>query len=360
MRLFIIAAAVAAASSVIAQSTVENSPVPPPAPLPKAPMPRQRTQQPGAPATAAANAKAANVPPDTPVVTMEGICQDKQAKSPCKTVVTREDLDRYIGASAPDTSAAGRSRAAIQYARTVAFSSLADQLGLDKNPTLAKELELQLKLLRMRILATAFLQNLEQQTSTIVQSQVERYYELHRDEYEEARVQRVAIPLLVPTESRRPPDRETVKAEMEALRTRAAAGDDLNQLLHDAFAHLHIQAAPPPVNTMTIRQNTLQGEEAKAFDLKPGEITPVIDTAASFAIYKMESKEPLPIDSLRPEIENALHQDLVQNQVSKVGKRVTTQFNLEYLELASQPDIFGPAALNPAPNRTVRPRPKTH
>ena len=221
MRLFVIAAAVAAASSVLAQAPVEPAPVQNPTVLPRTSAPRQRIRQAGAAGTTPGSAKAGNVAPDTPVVTMEGVCQDKQPKSPCKTVVTREDLDRFIGAAAPDTSSAARSRAAIQYARTVAFSALAEQQGLDKNAVLAKELELQLKLLRMRILATAFVQNLEQQSTTVLGSEVERYYQLHRDQYEQAQVRRVAIPIAVPTATGRPLDHAAVKAEMEALRNRA-------------------------------------------------------------------------------------------------------------------------------------------
>src|SRR5215470_4963239 len=182
MRSYVIGLALATACSLLAQAPAEQappSPVPPPSSvpplqqqsaLPRTPPQRKRIRQAGPGATTPPSAKAANVPPDTPVVTLDGICKERQAKSPCKTVVTREDLDRFMGASAPDSSPAARSRAAIQYARTVAFSALAEQQGLDKNPILAKELDLQLRLLRMRILGTAFVQNLEQQSTTILQS----------------------------------------------------------------------------------------------------------------------------------------------------------------------------------------------
>jgi PPIC-type PPIASE domain len=365
MRLYVVVLVLAAASSLLAQAPTEPAPDQPvqpvqqPTPLPRIAPQRQRIGQPGPGAAAPANAKAAKVAPDTPVVTLDGVCQDKQAKPPCKTVLTREDLDRFIGASAPDAPAAARSRAAIQYARTVAFSALAEQQGLDKNPVLAKELELQLKLVRMRILATAFVQNLEQQSTTVLESEIERYYQVHRDQYEQAQVRRVAIPISVPTAAGRPLDRAVVKAEMEELRNKAVAGEDLNSLLHQAYEHLQIQATPPPVNAVSVRRNNLQGEEGKVFDLNPGEITAVLDLPASFAIYKLDSKEPLPIETLRQEIEGSLRRDLVQNQISKIGKRFSTDFNLQYLELPSQPDVFGPASVNPMPARPIRARPKT-
>ena len=364
MRSYVIVLAVAAASSLPAQAPVEPAPVQPAQPvqqqsaLPRTSPQRQGFRQQGARNSTPADAKAPDVPPDTPVVTLEGLCHDKQPKGPCKTVVTREDLDRFLGASAPETGPAARSRAAIQYARTVAFSALAEQQGLDKNAALSKELELQLKLLRMRILATAFVQNLEQQSTTVLGSEIERYYQLHRDQYEQAQVRRVAIPISAPTASGRPLDRSAVKAEMDELRNRAAAGEDLNLLLNKAFEHLQIQATPPPVNVVPVRRSSLQGDETKVFELNPGEITPVLDLPAAFAIYKLDSKEALPIESLRQEIEASLRRDVVQNQISKIGKRFNPEFNLQYLELTSQPDVFGPAAINPLPPRPVRVRAK--
>jgi hypothetical protein len=62
----------------------------------------------------------------------------------------------------------------------------------------------------MRILATAFLQTLEQQSTTVLGSEIERYYQVHRDEYEQAQVRRVAIPLVAPTATGRPLDHAAV------------------------------------------------------------------------------------------------------------------------------------------------------
>ena len=135
---------------------------------------------------------------------------------------------------------------------------------------------------------------------------------------------------------------------MEELRTRAVAGEDLNQLQQEAYKHLHIQATPPPVNVQTLRRIGLQGDEAKVFDLNPGEISTVLDLPAAFAFVKLESKEPVPLASVRQEIDAALRQGRMQDEVSKVTKKISAQFNLQYLGMSSQPDAFGPAAVSPA------------
>ena len=353
MRVFVIGVVLACASSLIAQTNVVDPPVQKPTVMPQAPSQKARLKRGAMPGTAPGNAKAPNVPPTTPVVTLQGVCKDRQAKSACETVITREDLDRYAIAFAPDVAETARGRLAVQYARSLAFSSLAEQQGLDKNPMLAKEIDAQLKLVRMRLLGSAFQQTLQKQPAAIAETEIQTYYEKHRDQYEQAEVRRVAVPFLVPTESGRPLDHSAVKSEMEELRSRAAAGEDLNQLLLDAFKHLHIQATPPPVNVLTLRRSSVQGDEAKAFELNPGEVSAVLDSVAAFAVFKLESKGPMPIASVRQEIEATLLRERMQSEITKATKKISAQFNLQYLQMSSQPDLFGPGAAisGPAPIR---------
>jgi len=132
------------------------------------------------------------------------------------------------------------------------------------------------------------------------------------------------------------------------LRSRAVAGEDLNQLQQDAYKHLHIQATPPAVVVQTLRRITLQGDDLKAFDLKPGEISTVLDLPAAFAFVKLESKEVAPIGSIHQEIEAALRRKGMEDQVSELTKSIGAKFNLQYFGLPSQPDIFRLEAASPA------------
>jgi hypothetical protein len=288
----------------------------------------------------------------TPVVTLQGVCKDRQAKPGCEAVITRADLDGFISAYAPDAAKPARGRHAVQYARTLAYSALAEQQGLDKNPVLAKEIDEQVKLLRMRILAAAFLQNLQRQPATrVAETDIQKYYSEHRDQYEQAQLRRLSVPVEAPTENGRHPDRAEVRSVLEELRTRALAGEDFSQLQQDAFKQLHILAPPPPANVMTLRRDSVQGDETKAFDLKPGETSAVLDAPAAYVLIKLESKEVAPLETVRQEIEVALRGLHLQDQLSKLTKGIKTQFNLEYLEMPTQPDIFSAAAINQVPMR---------
>jgi PPIC-type PPIASE domain len=354
MRLFVSALVLGWASYATAQtaqtnvvdSSVQGQGVAPQQGVaPRTPIQRSRIRRATPAGMPTSNVKAENVPPTTAVVTLEGICSERTAKGPCKTVITREDLDKFAGAFAPEASEAVRGRMAIQYARALAMASLAEQQGLDKNPAVAKEIEAQLKMVRMRILSSFFMQNLQRQPVITPDVEIQAYYQQHQDQYEQAQVRRLSVPLAVPTENGRPLDREAIRTEMEALRKRAVAGEDLNQLQHDAYKDLHIQATPPPLNVVPLRRSGLQGDERKAFDLKPGEISEVLDSAAVVVFFKLESKEVMPIESIRPEVEAALRGSRTQNQLSKLTKKINAQFNLEYLGMSSQPDLFGLSAV---------------
>jgi hypothetical protein len=104
--------------------------------------------------------------------------------------------------------------------------------------------------------------------------------------------------------------------------------------------------ASPPANALIVRRSDLQGEEAKTFDLSPGEVSTVLDLPGAYAFVKLESKQIMPIESARQEIETALRRERMQEAITKLGKRVSAQFNLQYLDMSSQPDIFGLTATN--------------
>jgi hypothetical protein len=203
----------------------------------------------------------------------------------------------------------------------------------------------------MRFLASVYLQSLQRQTPIIAEAEIHKYYDEHRGQYEQVQVRRLSVPFSVPTEDGRPLDRSAVKTEMEELRKRAVAGEDLNQLQQDAYQHFHIQAAPPVVGVLTVPRNTVQGDEAKALDLNPGELSAVLDLPAAVAIMKVESKDAVPIQYVRQEIEAVLRGERLKREVDKLAGKISAQFNLQYLELPSQPDLFSLTAINPSVSR---------
>lgn len=356
MRIHLAAAAAACASLVSTQAQIADTTVKRAMPVTQA-KPGARSTSPRVPAP---STKAISLPPDAPVVTLKGVCAPKPApRAPqpatpvCQTVVTRGDLDGFIKAVAPDSTNAQRGRVAVQYARTLAFSELAEQQGFAKDPAVAKELAEQVKLAKMKVLSDAFLQSIQSKT-VITEADVQTYYDQQKEQFETVTVSRLAVPFLVPNETGRRLEPAVVKAELEKLQKRAAAGEDMAQLQIEAFDHLHVLAPPPPLGSDSFRRGSVQGDEAKAFDMKVGEVSSVLETPASLAILKLESRTPLPLAMVRPEIQAKLHRDRVEKAIYGTTKDIKPMFNLEYLDMPAQPDVFAGLTTNtPAGNRSV-------
>lgn len=301
------------------------------------------------------------VPPNAAVVTLEGVCDRSQKNASvkdCKTVVTRAQMDALINVLQPDASPMARRQFAINYARLIAASDIAEQRHLDINPAVVKELQVQLKLARMQVLSESLLQAIQRQTEDIPQSEIEKYYTEHQAYFDQAGLQRIYVPKSAATETGQPLDSAAVKARADELRARAAAGEEFDKLQQEAYKSLAIKATPPPTKLGLMPRSKLSPDEAKVFDLEPGDVTQVLESQDALIILKLESKQIVSIESARPEIEALLLHDRMQNGLRDATKSVKADFNLKYFESQTAPELFPPSLMSPASGKrgiTVRP-----
>jgi hypothetical protein len=302
-----------------------------------------------------------DVPPNAPVVTLEGVCDRSQKNASvkdCKTVITRAQMDALINVLQPDASPMARRQFAITYARLIAASDIAEQRHLDVSPAVVKELQVQLKLARMQVLTESLLQAIQRQTEDIPDTEIQKYYTEHQGYFEQAGLQRVYVPKSAATESGQPLDSAAVKARADELHARAAAGEEFDMLQQEAYKSLGIKATPPPTRLGLMPRSKLSPDEAKVFDLAPGDVTQVLESQDALIILKLESKQTISVESARPEIEALLLHDRMQDGLREATKSVKAQFNLKYLESQTAPELFPPSLMSPASGRrgiTARP-----
>src|SRR5580698_4710088 len=134
----------------------------------------------------------------------------------------------------------------------------------------------------------------------------------------------------------------------ESLRERAAAGEDFVKLQKEAFEAAGMKIESPTVNLPTVRRGGLNAGHAAVFDLKPGEVSQVINDAGGHYIYKMNSKSGLPLDQAKNEIHGKLQNDRTREMLDKVNNSFKVETNDTY---------FGPGGAGAAqPARPPRPR----
>jgi len=290
----------------------------------------------------------AEVPPDTPVVTLEGICDQARgsATKTCKTVITRAQIDSLIDMTTPGAPPDARRAFAISYARLLAASSEAERQHLEKDPAVAAELQEQLKILRMRLLTNAFYHQMEEDAANVPASEIQNYYTEHKANFEEGEVWRLSIPRSALTTGKLSLalDASDVKARMDEIVKLAASGEDFNQLEQEAYTLFGITTAPPSIKATKVRRMGLRPMEAKVFDLEVGQVTQMIDSPEGFVLLKLESKQYSPIEVVQSEIRPILQQQRKTQKLQTAAKNVTADFNLAYLGTPTAPELFPPQA----------------
>jgi len=283
-----------------------------------------------------------DLPPDTPVVTLKGVCDpaEKSESQDCKTVYTRQQIDKIVAQMAPSTPQALRPQVAIKYVRMLAAAKLAEERKLENNPTVAAQLEKQTRLGRMQVLAKAFYRQIEEAAENPTMTELQQYYAEHLSQFEEGEVLRLSIPKSVFSPRSGRLDPAMGRAEVDSLRARAALGFDFDQLQVQAYADLDIKQTPPTTRLTMARRSSMPPDQSAVFDLQPGEVTPVIDSYTNLVILKLVSKRKATFESVSPEIRADLKQTRLQQEIQNACKSVTADFNLQYLGMSVQPPLF--------------------
>lgn len=349
---------------------------PPPAATVKVPASAMASPQAAAPDTAAL------VPEDAAVITIVGVCPEQgangnapQAQSvppvDCKTVITKAQFEALANNLAPNITPPQKKQLAGLLPKWIAMSDQATKKGLDKTP----QFEDKVKIARMQILSQMVQQDISKEAADIPQEEIEKYYKEHADTYEQFNVDRMFVPRTkqpsAETKEDEPKDKTLTeeakkakeaaekatadKAEQamtklaESLRARAAAGEDFVKLQKEAFEAAGMKIESPTVNLPSVRRGGLSAGHVAVFDLKPGEVSQVINDAGGHYIYKLNSKTEIPLDQAEKEIRGKLQNDRTRELTDKLNNSFKVETNDAY---------FGPGAVGPAgPPRGPRPMP---
>jgi len=104
----------------------------------------------------------------------------------------------------------------------------------------------------------------------------------------------------------------------DSLRERAAAGEDFAKLQKEAFEAAGTKVDNPTVNLPKVRRTGLPPAHAAVFDLKVSEVSAVISDNGGHYVYKVVTKEVLPLDDqIKAEIRNKLKSERMKEMMDK-------------------------------------------
>jgi hypothetical protein len=327
-------------------------------------------QAPGAATKPPAPAPAPEVPESAVVLTIKGVCPPAAktttgaktataaaaAKKPadCKTEITRAQFEKIASGISPTVTPQLKRQLETALPRFMAMSEAAKAKGLENS----EQYKETLKLAKMQILTTALQRSLQDEADKVSTTDVESYYKKNPEAYEQFSLDRLFIPRYKTLESEDKDDKDDAKdkekddknkdkdsqketeekqkakeAEEQAkrekgeqelnkladtLRERAAAGEDFTKLQKEAFEASGTKVESPTVNLPKVRRTGLPPAHAAVFDLKVGEVSTVISDNGGHYVYKVVSKEVLPLDQpLQTEIHNKLKSERLKEMTDK-------------------------------------------
>jgi hypothetical protein len=316
------------------------------------------------PAPADTNGAAAQVEvgPNDPVLTLKNFCASaNQTSDACKTVITRAEFDKLADALQPNMSPAIRRNLANRYSIMLRMSKEAEKRSLDKQP----KFEEAMRFARMQILAGELSHALQEDAANISDSDIEDYYKQNAANYEQASFVKIfvphtrqplppppakagakATPLPTRTEAQEKAAEEAMNKVSVDLRVRLVKGEDPEKLQKEAYTAARLPGSPPKTEMEKVRRNNLPANQKVVMDLKPGEVSEVLSDPSGHYIFKMISKDTVPVDAVKPEIRGALSSKRYRDSMQSF------QNNVDLNE-----DYFGPSR-NPAmpqPPRGARP-----
>lgn len=341
---------------------------------------------PPAPATPPAPVDtSASVPANAPVLTIEGVCAPKPAAitgaaakpssaktsepADCKTVITKAQFEQMANNLAPNITPQMKKQLASVLPRLMAMADDAKKQGLDKTPQYKERV----KFRTMQVLAEELQQNIQEEAAKVPDADIEKYYKDHPENFELYNLDRIFVPRTKQiadlknepakneklTEDEQKAKEAADKAKFEEgeqamtkladdLRAQAAAGGDFLKLQKEAFEAAGMKIESPTVNLPSTRRASLPPAHAAAFDLKPGEVSQVINDAGGHYIYKLNSKTETPLEQAKAEIKGRLQSERMREQMDKLNSSFKVETNEAY---------FGPGGAGAMPPRSGRPMP---
>lgn len=284
-----------------------------------------------------------NVAPNAAVVVVHGVCPANagstktgsakagSAQTDCQTVITKEQFTSMLSgmnlASQLPTQAAQRNFAE-SYAQLLALASAGEKAGAENDPRF-QEL---LRIARIRALADSYRHSLEEKYSNPSQEEIEAYYKENISKYESFKVERIIIPSINP--SRTPAGRAEYEKKFQQLANdiheRAARGEETQKLQDEAYKALSLPS-PPKTDLGVKRKGGLPaGIEKDLFALRPGEVTKLEAEMSGLNIYKLRSRDTIPVEFVKGEIVRDLRQKNMEAAIKSVTGSIHSDLNEQF------------------------------
>ncbi|HKD82779.1 MAG TPA: peptidyl-prolyl cis-trans isomerase [Candidatus Angelobacter sp.] len=310
------------------------------------------TQSPTPPTLKKPDERPPDVLPSQPVITIKGLCLAEtgpatKAAVPgtkdCAVTVTKEQFDNLLKAFNPTNQplpAGARRQVAQAYVELLVFSEAAKAAGIENSPEYAEVM----RVLRMKTLSDIYRTQLAEQYSNPSPEEIEAYYKANQSKFESAKLSRIYIPKNNPdpraTAEQKQAFQTKVQQVADDVQARAAKGEAPDKLQKEAYTTLGITAPPPSTEMTTVRHGMFPAKlDQDIFSHKAGDVFRS-DDASGFVIYRIDSLQAAPLDSVKAEITREIVRHKMEDKMKELNGSVQAIYDDAY---------FGPPAASGAP-----------
>jgi len=284
-----------------------------------------------------------NVAPNDPVVTIHGVCPKNAASAKtgskdvsgkdgsCQTVITKEQFNTMLtgmSLTSQITTPSAMRNFAESYSQLLSLADAGEKAGAENDPRF-QEL---MRIARIRALADSYRHSLEEKYSNPSQDEIDAYYKENIAKYDSFKVERIIIPSINP--NRTPAGRAEYEKKFQQLANdiheRAARGEETQKLQDEVYKTLSLPSPPKTDLGMKRRGGLPAGIEKDLLALKPGEVTKLEAEMSGLNIYKLRSRDTIPVEYVKSEIVRDLHQRNMEAAIKSVTGSTHSDLNEQF------------------------------
>jgi len=284
----------------------------------------------------------AELPPNTPVISIKGLCPAENSpaasnkvpsNSDCSMTVTKQQFDNLVKAfntNNQNVTQTQRRNLGQSYVELLIFSEAAKAAGVENTPVFIEVM----RVLRMKTLGDLYRNQLAEQYRNPSQQEIEDYYKANQEKFEGAKLSRIFIPTSDPdpqaTAEKKADYQKKVPQVADDVQARAAKGEDMSKLQKDAYTALAIAATPPTTDLGLARRGTFPPKiEQEIFSHKAGEVFRS-DEGTGHMIYRVDSKQTSPLETVKAEITQQLFRQKMEAKTKELNSPVHAEYDEKY------------------------------
>jgi hypothetical protein len=291
--------------------------------------------------------KKESLPLSASVITIRGLCPDVAtafitsiSRNPCQSEISREAFEKVSAALQADSPAAKR-QLAETLTRLLVMAHQGNQWEVDKKEHFQEKLEFS----RMQLLSEEVMRAIHEKAAEVPEKDIEDYYQQHQSAFERATFERILVPTAKQaaardraTNSESKPDagkhaqvsEAALAEEAVRLQRRATSGEDFTKLQQAAYDAASVNAPIPEVRLDGMRRAGLPTAHLAVFNLQPGEVSSVISDSTGHYIYKLISKDIIPLKDATPEIQTVLQKQRANDILKQLQSSASAELNPSY------------------------------